>query len=235
MIRFDVRDVLSAAQLLKLYEMPPEKQKRFVWRVGNELKKSAARNIRQQKSPDGKKWEPRRRKQKKGSPKKMLTGLIDLLVVKGEDKHSTVGFRKSETLPVNTGVLAASHQQGMTTTHTPSKARRDNARKGDQPAFATKHQAKRLRLLGYKRRGKRGNYINASSKWIQENVTYRQAGFLLRELKNESPKKSWRIELPARPFLGATEAERAKIIRRVMKGIDYGWNVKKQQTKGASS
>ena len=209
--------------------MPEKQRRRLLWRIGDELKKKTARNIRQQKTPDGQAWTPRKRKPRKGGKKKMLTGLPALLSVRDTAIDVSIGFNRG-SMPVHAGVIAGTHHDGMNQTRTAEQASKNKP--GREPETATKAQSKRLRLLGYKRRGKRGRYVNASSKWIQENLSYRQAGMLIKKLKGGAVKRSWGIELPARQFMGANEAERAKIIRRVMQGINYGWDVKKQQMKG---
>lgn len=231
MIRYDL-DVLHVIDRLKLATMPAKQRTRFLWRLGDGLKKATARNVRTQRTPDGQPWTPRKRKPRKGGKKKMLTGLPALLAIDNTAIDMTLRFRKG-SMPVHAGVVAGTHNDGMNQRRTADQASRNKPKR--EPETATKAQAKRLRLLGYKRRGKRGKYVNASTKWIQENLSYRQAGMLIKKLKDEPVKRSWDIELPARQFMGANEAERAKIIRRVMQGIGYGWNVKKQQTKGASS
>jgi hypothetical protein len=54
---------------------------------------------------------------------------------------------------------------------------------------------------------------------------------LIKKLKDEPVKASWEIQLPARPFLGASTRQREQAFARALQSIDYGWDVSKQDLK----
>ncbi|MGL5846232.1 MAG: phage virion morphogenesis protein, partial [Aeromonas veronii] len=63
-------DARRSQDQLNLLALPAKKRKRLVWRAAAELKKLAARHVRQQQDPNGKPWAPRKR-----GKRKMLRGL----------------------------------------------------------------------------------------------------------------------------------------------------------------
>lgn len=100
--------------------------------------------------------------------------------------------------------------------------------------MATRQQARALKELGYKiRNGKR--WKRPSGIWIQKNISRAQAGVIIREMSGVAAKSTWKIVLPARAFLGASDAEFNQILARQLQGIDFGWNVNSQDIRGKSS
>lgn len=51
-------DTQRSKDQLNLLALPPKKRQRLVWRAANEMKKLAARNVRQQQDPNGNAWAP---------------------------------------------------------------------------------------------------------------------------------------------------------------------------------
>lgn len=220
-------DTQRSKDQLNLLALPPKKRQRLVWRAANEMKKLAARNVRQQQDPNGNAWAPRKR-----GKRKMLRGLPKLLVIHEPSQDvAELGFKKG-SMNVHAGVVANTHQKGHTYKVTAASRRRIAASDGGKNKQASKAQARKLRELGFKRPGKRKkSYRSASLGWITGNLNYAQAGLLIKKLKDEPVKESWEIELPARPFLGANAKQREQVFARALQSINYGWDVNKQEMK----
>jgi hypothetical protein len=218
-------DTRRTAAQLKLLEMPAKKRERLVWRAANELKKVAGRNISSQQDWNGQPWVPRKR-----GKRKMLQGLKKLIVIQQSGSNAAAITFKKGAYGLHGAVVASTHQQGHTfkiTAASRAKVKPSGADKGEP---ASRAQARKLRRLGFKRPGKRkGQYRSASLGWITENINYAQAGLLIKKLRDEPAKQSWEIRLPARPFLGANAQQREQAFERALQGINYGWDVKKQE------
>ena len=221
-------DTRRGKDQLNLLALPPKKRQRLVWRAANEMKKLAARNVRQQQDPNGNAWAPRKR-----GKRKMLRGLPKLLQIREPSQDvAELGFKKG-AMNVHAGVIANTHQKGHTYKMTAASRRRIAPSDGGKNKQASKAQARKLRELGFKRPGKRKRtYRSASLGWITANLNYAQAGLLIKKLKDEPVKESWEIELPARPFLGANNKQREQAFARALQSINYGWDVNKQDMKG---
>lgn len=221
-------DTRRGKDQLNLQALPPKQRKRLVWRAANEMKKLAARHVRQQQDPNGNAWAPRKR-----GKRKMLRGLPKLLVIhEPRQDVAEVGFKKG-TMSAHAGVIANTHQKGHTYKVTAASRRRIAPSEGGKQKQATKAQARKLRELGFKRPGQRKrSYRLASLGWITGHLNYAQAGLLIKKLKDEPAAESWEIHLPARPFLGANARQRQQAFARALQSIDYGWDVNKQEMKG---
>ncbi|MFM5718011.1 phage virion morphogenesis protein [Aeromonas caviae] len=221
-------DTRRGKDQINLLALPPKQRKRLVWRAANEMKKLAARHVRQQQDPNGNAWAPRKR-----GKRKMLRGLPKLLVIhEPRQDVAEVGFKKG-TMSAHAGIIANTHQKGHTYKVTASSRRRIAPSEGGKHKQATKAQARKLRELGFKRPGQRKrSYRSASLGWITGHLNYAQAGLLIKKLKDEPAAESWEIHLPARPFLGANARQRQQAFARALQSIDYGWDVNKQDMKG---
>lgn len=220
-------DTRRSQDQLNLLALPAKKRKRLVWRAANEMKKLAARNVRQQQDPNGQPWAPRKR-----GKRKMLRGLPKLLQIREPRQDvAELGFTKG-TMSAHAGIIANTHQKGHTYKMTAASRRRITPSEGGKQKQASKAQARKLRELGFKRPGQRKrSYRSASLGWITSNLNYAQAGLLIKKLKDEPVKESWEIELPARPFLGANAKQREQAFARALQSINYGWDVNKQDLK----
>ena len=221
-------DTRRGKDQLNLLALPPKQRKRLVWRAAKELKRLAARHVRQQQDPNGNAWAPRKR-----GKRKMLRGLPKLLVIhEPRQDVAEVGFKKG-TMSAHAGVIANTHQKGHTYKVTAASRRRIAPSEGGKQKQATKAQARKLRELGFKRPGQRKrSYRSASLGWITGHLNYAQAGLLIKKLKDEPAAESWEIHLPARPFLGANARQRQQAFARALQSIDYGLDVNKQDMKG---
>ncbi|HHQ4456127.1 TPA: phage virion morphogenesis protein [Aeromonas hydrophila] len=220
-------DTRRSKDQLNLLALPAKQRKRLVWRAANEMKKLAARHVRQQQDPNGQPWAPRKR-----GKRKMLRGLPKLLQIREPRQDvAELGFTKG-TMSAHAGIIANTHQKGHTYKMTAASRRRIAPSEGGKQKQASKAQARKLRELGFKRPGQRKrSYRSASLGWITSNLNYAQAGLLIKKIKDEPVKESWEIELPARPFLGANAKQREQAFARALQSINYGWDVNKQDLK----
>lgn len=230
-------DTRRTQEQLKLLAMPPKQRQRLIRRAANEIRKMSVRNLTRQQTPDGRAWPGR-----KHGKRKMLLGLRKLIVIAEKPGQDQAQLRfQGGNYGAHPGVIAGTHQRGHTYQVNAAQQARKLAKpeqgagtaSGDAPAspdkMATRAQARKLRALGFKRPGKRkGHYRSASLGWITEHLGYAQAGLLIKKLKDEPTKTSWQITLPARAFLGATKAQREQAFARALQGINYGWDLNKQ-------
>lgn len=237
-------------QALSKLDFPPKKRQRLLWRLAKYGAIDAAkRHVRQQQAPDGKAWAKRQSKWRK----KLLHKMPKVLHIREMPEINAVriylqggGYRNGVT-PVPAGVVGYSQQNGM---HVTINARQVNnvpdagaAGKGSKAKpdgevedkkktpEATLKQARRLRKLGFKvRNGKR--WRKPSYKEIPSLLTKPQAGVIIRSMEGNPPKKSWTVDVPARPFLGMSDEEFNKALARQLQAIGFGWNVNAQDIKG---
>lgn len=222
MIKIQVNE-FGIIDSLKLLAMPPEQRDRLVWRAANMVKKKSAANVRGQKTPEGDAWPARKR-----GKRKMLMGMPKLMYIDDKQHGVAIIKLKKGRMDVHGALVGKVHSDGHVFQRTTEQA--SAFKQPDPSAPASRRQARKLRELGFKRRGKKaGHYVSASIKWITENLSYNQAGLLIKKLSGKKPKRSWVIKLPARPFLGVTARERQEIFAEALRGINYGWDVKKQQ------
>lgn len=247
-ISIEAKGIDSIDMQLAMACMPAKKRKRFMIRIGNEIRTKSRANARKQESPEGEKWAPR--KSKKGG-KKMFKKLPQTIAVDGQPNYVNVYFsrRYKGKSKFHSGVIAKMHDEGRTIKR--DKARHKMAmqsyqeRNGiDQKSPATDAQAKfivkmkatRFYSLKEQKEGnlEKGKTLRITKKWVLENLTFAKAGAMISSLqgKKTSGSGSWQIKLPHREFLGATPVDQKKIFERVLQGINYGWTVKKQDMRG---
>lgn len=231
---------LDETQLqLALVAMPEKKRERFLWRMANEVKKLAQANAKKQKNIDGTPWPERKAKRKKGGQRsKMFRFLPANMAVSSTPQFGTVSFKRSTSgkSRYHSGTIASQHATGARITRSSAQHAKAmqayEARKGLDKGNATRSQAKFLVKLGCKRKGPKDKYVKATPGWIVENMKFLQAGLVIAKLQGKEKKTTWDIQLPERNFLGVSSKEETKIFQRVMQGINYGWQVKKQDMRG---
>lgn len=231
---------LNDAQMeLALLALPAKKRQRALWRIADGIRQNSKRNDKAQQDPEGKPWTPRKHQRKRGNKTKMFRYLPNGMKVKDTPEYAEVYFARATKGNSNfsAGVIANMHQTGTSVhingSNFKRKMREYEQRKGLDKSAATVKQARFLVKLGMKRRNKK-RWVRATSSWIQQNISYQQAGLLISKLQNDTAagKSSWDVKLPKRGLLGISQQEGRKIFRRVMQGINYGWNVKKQDMRG---
>lgn len=226
---------LNKAQLktlqdaVKKLDLPAKKRQRLMWRMAKYgVIAAAKRNVKNQQTPDGQAWPERRSNYRK----KMLRQLPKLLHIREMPEIEAVriylqgGQYRNGNKPVPAGVVGYGQQQGMSATIN----RRQVAKPQDNSRKATLKQAKKLRDLGYQiKHGKR--WRKPPIKSIAGEMSFAQAGLLIRKLSGKAAKSSWTIDVPSREFLGINQADFVKAMARQLQGIGFGWDVKAQDIK----
>lgn len=219
-----IRGELNPGQLrslqeeLKLRELPPKKRQRLLWRMAKHgFIVAAKRHQKQQRDPDGRPWKPRSR-----GKKPMLRNLPKLIKIKELPETESVrlylsgGNYQSGKKSISAGVVGYAHQNGMQTTISAGQLENKS-----QSGMATKRRARKLRSLDYQIKVN-GKYKKAPNNYITSNISQAQAGLLIRMLENKPVKKTWRVELPSRVFLGVNDEEFQQILMRQLQGMNYG-------------
>ena len=199
-----------------------------LWR----LKDNAKKNIKAQKTPDGKAWEPRKRQKKSARKKKMLKFRAKYLNSKIENQGNQGRLHYADK---KGGEIGAVQQKGLTVA-TGQTAKEQAALKklleqNKQPA--TQKQANRLKELGYTmttgKRGKDGKLKRktATNKYIKTSISKGQAGLIIRLLEKKQGINTRRglksYKMAARPFLDEDEQRNAEIVtKELLKAFKNG-------------
>ena len=201
-ISLTVEGMLDVQTQLAMLSLPPKLQARLMNRVGLRLRSQWRQRVRQQSDLNKSPFAPRKLR-KKGQKKRMLTGLAKKMGVKRLTGNAAeVGWSNAKT-----AMIASVHNEGMTLRGGAAQLSRQ---KGKSTLMATRLQAKRLSMLGYKRaiqnpdkKRRKPRYMRPGVAWIEANLSYDQAGLLIRLLKGDDPGPvNWDIELPGREFFG---------------------------------
>lgn len=235
--------VLSAKEKLSIMMLPPKKRARLLWRVAARVREGSKTNLRRQQTPEGQKWQ--KRKKRRTDRRKLLKGLEPLIVVSDRQSNAdravvTVktwgGSMKSSQRKTPAAVIANTHQKGKTQQNT---AKKPPPPPKNLSAMCSRKQAKILKQLDFSvwaRRvnpdAKEGKRVKPPIKWIAENVTikeFRRWVHFARDQGQFNSKDSWKI--PARRFLGLSRDKYRKAWERAFQGINYGWQVKSQNTR----
>ena len=211
-IGFDRRQASRIHQDIGLLALPAASRKRVFKNAGRRYLKASRDNIRQQKTIAGNPFE--KRKYGRG---KLLKNMGKSL------KFFASPTRVNVTWP-NKSVAKLGYRQqfGIDEVMTASRMVKIHG----QPDYnepATKKQAKALLEAGFtistgkkfksgQKKGK-SRRKRPSQRWIMDNMKLGQAGLIIRSLRNTTnPAKSWKIPVPARPFLGMTGGDAAEVL-----------------------
>ncbi|XPV75184.1 MAG: hypothetical protein ACNI27_11125 [Desulfovibrio sp.] len=123
--------------------------------------------------------------------------------------------------------IAYQHQYGISGKGTAEAAEAAEKKSGGSRYKdpATYQQAKALKAEGYrhpaqKKRGKGVALKRVSIKWIRENITFGRAGLILKCMRNAPPpRRSWVINVPARPFLGVPQEQVPEFLTEIAQGV----------------
>lgn len=187
---------------LKLNSLGSIKRSLILRKIANKVASQNKRRITAQTDLDGNSYKPRAidpdGRNKK--TKKLLTYFRDRYrVISVTDDSAVIGIP-------STGLerLGLKNKLGETVRQTKAKNKTDNPAAFQKPA--TRQQAKRMIAAGFKIKRKNGKgSVSPTIKYITEHYTIGQAGYILRQLKNQQVKDSWDIKVPARSFSGITD------------------------------
>lgn len=219
---------LNRAQLkylrseIERMNLTPEKKRKLLYRImKNGVLAATERNIKRQKSPEGTKFDKRQSKRKA----KLLSKIAKNIVIKSSSNEGKAYFRgvykstSTKTIPV--GVVAKTQQDGLAVKQ--NKNQFENQTHNTNKGSITERQIKRLRKLGHTH-SKNKKPIRSSVKWLQANLSEAQAGITIRNMLELPEKSGWDIKIPEREFLGISENDFMKSIKRELRNINYGGN-----------
>jgi Phage virion morphogenesis family len=196
-IKFDILGQLEIKKRLQLLQLPASKRRQFLGGFGREIKRQTARNLRAGKDVDGKAWEPRKR----GKNRRLLRRL---------NRQIEPVFATPDSVQISfKGIVARQQHDGFTKAMNAAEMIRENGKGKTQDVPASAKQAKSLRAAGFKVRvqGAKKKWRSPSLSWIRQNMSQQQAGLVLKILRGDESKTSWITKIPARGFLGLTEAQ----------------------------
>lgn len=175
---------------------------------------NSKKRVRAQTGLSGTGWERR----KDGMRKKMLVKVgQQIRTISVSSSEAVIGFSS----PVM-GKIAYQHQYGIATTMTASLLSRITRGNISSTDSATRRQAKALLAVGFKVRKQGGGFKTPTIKWITENLTIGKAGSIIRSLRGHVADE-WVIPLPARNFLGITDAEKEEMTNRAFARLHALW------------
>lgn len=217
---------LNKAQLKHLraeieqMNLTPEKRQRLLYRImKNGVIAATERNIKRQKTPSGTNFDKRNSKRRAKLLSK-ITKNIGIRSTPFEGKAFLKGQYKStssKTIPV--GVVAKIQQEGLKVTQ--NKEQFTNQTHNTKKGSITDRQVKRLRKMGHTH-PKNKKTVRSSANWLKGNLSEAQAGIVIRQMLAEQAKSSWDIKVPGREFLGISDADFEKSIKRELRNINFG-------------
>lgn len=219
---------LNKSQLKRLraeiekMNLTPEKRQKLLYRImKNGVIVATERNIKRQKTPSGTQFDKRHSKRKA----KLLSKITKNIGIKSSAIESKAFFKgqykssSSKTIPV--GVVAKTQQDGLKVTQ--NKEQFANQSHNTQKGSVTDRQVKRLRKMGHTH-PKNKKKVRSSAKWLKENLSEAQAGIVIKQMLAEQAKSSWVIKVPHREFLGISDTDFEKSIKRELRNINFGGN-----------
>lgn len=179
-VRAKMTGMKSALKKIEALSLTPKERRLYLSRIGRMAIAQAQKNVKDQKTVDGRPFAPRAPGHKKGPMLKKMVR-TKWMKLKVEDFSSTIYFLRG------VGYVAGKHQRGSDEIYRMNKAGKDFP-KSLWYKFCNEKQAQALIGFGFQmtktqimRKVTVGDAIN----WINAH------------------KESWRITVPARPFLGA--------------------------------
>lgn len=225
-LSIDIRGGLRLRNQLNALRLTPTERMQINRAMGRKVASYSKKRIQTQTDLDGAAFAARKRKPIKsrlasggissGKNSKMLAGLKTRMKVYTNPDNSTVTW--------SGGKVAYKQQYGCSQTMTAKKLAARKKKQNDAselketPSGATVGQALALLAAGYRiprHRSIKGNSPRPSKRWIVENLTYKQAGKILRLMRfvrGHGSKRSWTVKLPSRSFLGTTAQQEQALL-----------------------
>lgn len=211
----NVTGMLTLDRQLKLLQLSESKKRVLMFRVAKKVLLDSKKRVATQTDVDGSGFAARKKKRKKG---KMESGLA---------KNLKVTYQSSTEARLGWGnglmaYIAAKQQFGFSETMKPRDLAISDAKQAERNtknnALVSRQQAVKLISLGYRKK----NGQRPSIKWLTQNMHSGQAGLLIRLLRGSAGKTSWQTKLPARSFLGTTDAEAKQHINLIFDSMLEG-------------
>lgn len=221
MLSFKEKGGLTLQRQIQFLMLPANKRKKINAKLGREVIKQSRARIRQQRTLDGSQFSPRANGHKKKLLRKLMKG--KKVKVWAGPNGARIGWQNTLT-----GKIARAQQEGFSEKFNASKVARLESKNEDPEGSATPAQAKKLIKLGYRRRvgtyktgpnkGKARKKV-VSQKWIMDNLDAGYAGILIRTMADDEIKKTWNVDVPARPFFGLTKSERKMLGNQIVENV----------------
>jgi hypothetical protein len=195
-MKIDVFGALAIEKRLALLKLPPAKRRQLLGGIGREIKRQSIRNLRSRRDVEGREWAPRKR----GNDRKLLRHL---------SRQVAANFTTPDFVQVGfKGAVAYQQHEGVTQMMNAALMQIQGGKNAENDAPATRKQAKQLRDENYRVKvAGTKKWRKPSLKWITDNLKQKQAGLVLRLLRDQAPKKAWITTVPGRSFLGATQQQ----------------------------
>jgi phage virion morphogenesis protein len=191
--------LLPLQQQLAVLALPPALRKKLLTKLSKEVQKASKKRVKRYTDLHGNAWKARKNRKVKRKMLKKLGGEITQTYQSADSVR--IGFKSGAR-----SKIAARHQFGAQLTPAEINARK-NSDNGGSSGGAGRSQAKALLTAGYKARIN-GRYKTPSIKWITDNLSNNQAAFILFDILGVQRDRTISDhKLPARSFLGATDAE----------------------------
>ncbi|RZP88990.1 phage virion morphogenesis protein [Vibrio vulnificus] len=207
--QFEQADIDTAMRTISRLKLTYQQEQTVLRRIGRAVMKQSQKNIRAQRTIDGKAFAPRKGK---GKRRKMLTKIMRKARAKTGANHVEIGWPNNVA-----GNIAYRQQHGEPAERwTAERAKRvrqryENPNQNQQPP--TRRMARVLLDAGFTLKKKRGKGRKRPSiKWVMENLKQGQLWAIFRELTDKPFKQQWEIENEARPFHGLTESQSQGIL-----------------------
>lgn len=206
-IKINVIGSLTDENAWKALQLPPAKRRQLLAGIAREIKRQSIRNIKAQKTPQGESWAPRKR----GNDRKLLRRMQRKVGHTSNADQATVYFG---------GRVSYLQHEGYTKLMNAALMAKESGGTGaSEKDPATRRQAKALRDENFMIRVKgKKKWRKPSLKWIETNLHVKQAGLILRSLRDEGQydrKDSWVTTVPARRFLGVSEFQIDKFVNTI--------------------
>ncbi|MCG7499369.1 phage virion morphogenesis protein [Vibrio sp. Of7-15] len=208
-INVDKQSEVSTKNWLKSLMMTKPQRKKALQKIAQaNIRKSRANRFRQ-KDPDGQVWKKRKRQ----PSRQMQASLGRFIGVTQNNGHTaTISWRNRRSAQVayihHHGVRLKGNRAQAINALNAEKTESIKTEQGDTVQGCTKHQALKLRRLGFSiwsarlnPKAPKGKRTKPNATWIYQHVSMQEASVALRHLKGNEGKSTWDIPMPKRPFV----------------------------------
>lgn len=212
----DERSYLRAIEQINLLMLDSKTRKRILNTLGKYQTQTTKKNIKEQRTPEGKHWKKRKR-----GKAKMMKGLQRKVKYRQQNNNTTlvVGWLGFSSYVAHRHHTGNKQKSSVKAKLIENKKKKKDGKAHDKNDPATRIQAKLLRELGFRMPPEKGRKKGRKPtiKWITQNLTVGKANYQIRKLRERDPAEYWDIEVPERRLIGISRKRVAIIIKREMK------------------
>lgn len=220
-LSLDKNQMAEVRRTFKSLDLSPQKRRSLVMRIGRQVIVTARTNLRAQKTPDGRAWPPRRSRPGVKMLRKIGSALRVGMSPGGDGARvyfsGSINTKKG-AVKSRPGMVARWQQDGVSMMFNARQIEKEHTADATERRKkpATTRQKRLLRGLGVK--GKKLADLN-----------FGRAGAIIRGIRRQKSKTSWRITIPSRLFLGITDEQAKAIIADQINKIAFGFTADKSQ------